>query len=295
MKNKYKGITIPYYYYNHTKVYSYFIYKNKEYMDFSKMLNSFINTQLTYHYNIEKEEYEVHNLSDVLYAVCLNYSKFSIPKKYIKEYSKREYKYILGLKEAIINNKLKVEYIEDDLKSYFFSFKDRNQFKVDKEFKEKYNNVVIPKRAKSNITKNYYYAVGGEFYQTIYGALDSVYRDSLYYSYGGSKKVNDRTHFHCHSFDELIISIFRNNKNFKIHKFQQEDYSEQEIKLLEVLSKKLLDKNFQSVNDPFDKLDLEEYKYLKDSHKIFSLFIYNIKWFIKEKKYKRDVLKSHKI
>ena len=82
MKNKYKGITIPYYYYDKKRLHSYFIYKNKEYTDLSKVLNAFLNTQLTYHYNIEKEENEVHNLSDVLYAICQNPKEFSIPNKY---------------------------------------------------------------------------------------------------------------------------------------------------------------------------------------------------------------------
>lgn len=295
MKNKFKGITIPYYYYDKKRIYSYYIYKNKEYTDVAKMLNAFLGTQLTYHYNLEKEENEVHNLSEVLAAICSHPKEFSIPRKYHKEYSKREFDYIIGLKEAILKDKLKVEYIEEDLKPYLFTFKERKLYELDKEFKEKYNDVVVPKRVKSEINKRYYFAVGGEFYETIYGALNDVYNNSLYYSYGGSKRVNDRTHLHSHSFDELIASVFRNNQDFKIHKFQREDYSEQEIQLLEALANKLIEKGFTSVKDAFELLDLEEYKYLKDNHKIFSLLIFNIKWEIKERKYNKEVLDSHKI
>jgi len=295
MKSKYKGITVPYYYYDKKRIKSYFIYKNKEYTELSKVLNAFLGTQLTYHYNIEKEEYEVHNLSDVLYAICQRAKGFSIPNKYKKEYSDRELEYIKGLKESILNNKLKVEYIEDDLKPYFFTFKERKLYKLDKEFKSKYNDIVIPKRVKSTTNKEYYFAVGGEFYENIYRALDSVYYNSLYYSFGGTKRNNDRTHYHSHNFLELIISVFRNNEEFKIHKFQIEDYSKQEIELLETLANKLKEIGFHSVKEHYDQDDLEEYKYLKDNHKIISLLIYNIKWTIKDHKYKKEVLNSHKI
>ena len=295
MKNKYKGITIPYYYYDKKRLHTYFIYKNKEYTDLAKVLNAFLGTQLTYHYNIEKEENEVHNLSDVLYAICQNPKEFSIPNKYKKEYSPREYEYIKGLKESILNNKLKVEYMEEELSPNLFTFWERKQYQLDKEFKEKYNDLVIPKRVRSNITKQYYYAVGGECYETIYHALEAVYYNSFYYSFGGTKRINDRTHFHSHNFTELIVSVFNNNQEFKIHKFQMEDYSNQELQLLETLANKLKEKGFESVHQQYDQLDLEEYKYLKDNHKLISLLIYNIKWTIKDYKYKKEVLKSHKI
>ena len=295
MKAKYKGITIPYYYYDKKKLISYFIYKDKEYLDLSRLLNAFLGMQLNYHYNIEKDEVLVHNLSDVLYAVCQKTKEFSIPNKYKKEYSSRELKYILELKESILKNKLKVEYVEEDLKPYLFTFKERKLYKLDKEFKAKYNDVVVPKRAKSTITKQYYFAVGGEFYENIYRALDSVYYNSLYYSFGGTKRNNDRTHFHSHNFLELIISIFRNNQAFKIHKFQLEDYSDQELELLETLSLKLKELGFESVQRNYTEEDLEEYKYLKDNHKLISLLIYNIKWAIKDKQFEYELLESHKI
>lgn len=290
MKKIFKGITIPYRYYDPSSAYELFIYKNKEYYDLGKLLNDFLGITLNYHYLINDKEYEVHNLSDVIYALCLHPEHFTIKNK--KEYSKQEYDYIIKLQKSINDNKLKLEYIESELK--FHSFKERKLYKIDKEFK-KYRNIIIPKKIKSEANGLFYYTVGGEYYSSLFAALDNVYNNSLYYPYGGSKRPNDRTHRHVHSFEELIEDVFEDNKFFKIHPFQSEYYSKQEIEILIELANQLTTKGYRSIPNPYEQLDYEEYRYLKDNHKYISLLIFNIKWNIKEKQYKKDVIKSHKI
>jgi len=52
---------------------------------------------------------------------------------------------------------------------------------------------------------------------------------------------------------------------------------------------------FHSVERNIDELDYEEYFYLKDNKKYLSLIIHNIRFYKEDKKYRNDVLNSHKI
>ena len=89
--------------------------------------------------------------------------------------------------------------------------------------------------------------------------------------------------------------IFKVSSKFKIHVSQREFYSEQELIFLEKLSKKLKAMKFQSIEQQYDNIEWQEYNYLKDNKKYLSLLIHNIKYYNKEKKYKKEVLRSHKI
>ncbi len=296
MKRKLKGITIPYLYYDKSKNYTYYIYKDKEYTNLDKLFTDFVGSYLTYHFNINEKTHEVHNLSEVLEALLKNKKSFSIPKNYKEEYSKEEYAYITKLQDRLLNEKLKIE--NNQLYEHKFTIKnifEYRLFKFTKEIFEKYKKIAIPKKIHSNIFNHDYYVVAGSAYESIYHALDEVFDDSLYYQFGGTKKENNRSHFHSHNFDDLISLIFERSSKFKIHVFQQEFYSKQELEFLNKLADKLKKMKFHSVERNIDELDYEEYFYLKDNKKYLSLLIHNIRFYKEEKKYRNDVLNSHKI
>ncbi len=296
MKRKLKGITIPYLYYDKSKNYTYYIYKDKEYTNLDKLFTDFVGSYLTYHFNINEKTHEVHNLSEVLEALLKNKKSFSIPKNYKEEYSKEEYAYITKLQDRLLNEKLKIE--NNQLYEHKFTIKnifEYRLFKFTKEIFEKYKKIAIPKKIHSNIFNHDYYVVAGSAYESIYHALDEVFDDSLYYQFGGTKKENNRSHFHSHNFDDLISLIFERSSKFKIHVFQQEFYSKQELEFLNKLADKLKKMKFHSVERNIDELDYEEYFYLKDNKKYLSLIIHNIRFYKEDKKYRNDVLNSHKI
>lgn len=296
MKRKLKGITIPYLYYDKSKNYTYYIYKDKEYTNLDKLFTDFVGSYLTYHFNINEKTHEVHNLSEVLEALLKNKKSFSIPKNYKEEYSKEEYAYITKLQDRLLNEKLKIE--NNQIYEHKFTIKnifEYRLFKFTKEIFEKYKKIAIPKKIHSNIFNHDYYVVAGSAYESIYHALDEVFDDSLYYQFGGTKKENNRSHFHSHNFDDLISLIFERSSKFKIHVFQQEFYSKQELEFLNKLADKLKKMKFHSVERNIDELDYEEYFYLKDNKKYLSLLIHNIRFYKEDKKYRNDVLNSHKI
>lgn len=296
MKFKYRHITVPYFYNDTKENYSYYIYHNRKYKDLNKLFTKFIGFYLTYHYEIKDNIKEVHNLSDVLYDLIKNYDTFKIPRKYQKEYSSNELEYIKELQTKLKNNSLKVEYIkENDSKLRIKDFLNRKLIKFNNKIYNKYKDVIIPKKIYSKEFKNNYYIVAGEAYESIYHALDAVFDKSLYYQFGGTKNQNNRTHKHSHSFDDLIALIFSNANNFKIHVSQREFYSEQELTFLTKLSEKLREMKFQSVSRNYDDLDIDEYIYLKENKNYLRLLIHNIKFYWAEKKYQKEVLKSHKI
>ena len=66
MKAKYRGITVPYRYFDKSRNYTYYVYKDKEYHDLSKLFKAFVGSYLTYHFEVKEKEIEVHNLSEVL-------------------------------------------------------------------------------------------------------------------------------------------------------------------------------------------------------------------------------------
>lgn len=296
MKRKFKGITIPYLYYDKDSNYTFYIYKNKEYTDLNKLFTNFVGFYLTYHFMLSDQEYEVHNLSEVLDYLLKNPDTFSIPKKYKKEYSLDEYNYIIELQDRILNKLLKI----DDKENYQSKFSLKNiqnpkLYHFTKTIQDKYKNIIVPKKIRSDIYHHYYYVVAGNAYQDIYHALNEVYSNSLYYQFGGTKNENNRTHLHSHSFEDLIKLIFSSSTRFKIHVFQQKYYSEQELKFLTILADKLKELNFTSIERDYKYLDPEEYFYLKDNKKFISLLIYNLKYNKYEKEYQKAVLESHKI
>lgn len=296
MHKKLKGITVPYLYYSKKDNYTYYIYQDKKYTDLNKLFTDFLGSYLTYHYRVKDTLKEAHNLSDVLYDLIKNKGNIEIPKKYKEEYSQEEYQYINNLKDKIINKKLKIGYNQEH--EYLFDIKyirEYKLFKFTKKIYKEYKDLEIPKLIFSKEYKHNYYVVAGSAYESIYHALDEVFEDNLYYEFGGTKRNNNRSHSHCHSFDDLINLIFKNSSQFKIHLHQQQFYSKQELEFLNNLANKLKKMKFRSVEKPYDSLNDEEYIYLKDNKKIFSLLFHNIRYYKEEKKYERDVLNSHKI
>ena len=88
--------------------------------------------------------------------------------------------------------------------------------------------------------------------------------------------------------------IFTYSSKFKIHVFQRQYYSKQQLEFLTKLSEKLKEMKFHSVESKMDT-DVEEYFYLKDNKKNIRLFFHNIKYYFADKKLRSEILKSHKI
>lgn len=296
MKRQLKGITVPYLYYNKKKNKTYYIYNDKKYTDLNKLFTDFIGLYLTYHFEVKGNLYEVHSLSEVLEYLLKNKKTFTIPKKYKEEYSKEEYNYIMRLQKELLNDSLKLSYVPNlDFKFTLKELKNYNLYKFSKEIYEKYKNISLPKKIHSDIYNNDYYVIAGQAYESIYHAIDEIYDNNLYYQFGGTKNANNRSHLHSHSFDDLIALIFNCSHKFKIHVFQQEFYSKQELEFLNLLADKLKTMKFRSIERQYDTLDGDEYCYLKDNKKYLSLLLYNWRSYLKDKKYQQDVLKSHKI
>ncbi len=296
MKLKYKGITVPYRVYDNKENYTYYIYNDKKYTDLNKLFMDFLGSYLTYHFNIKDKEKEVHNLSEVLEAVIKYKEDFSIPNKYKKEYSTDELKYIKDLKTKLVKNELKAEYEPDkEFKKSLKDIKHWKQIDFEKFVYEKYSKVYTPKKIHSEYFDKDYYVVAGSYYEDIYGALEQVYNNSFYYQFGGTKSRNNRSHQHSHSFDDLVARVFNTSSKFKIHTNQREFYSEQELEFLTKLADKLQKMKFHSPEHIQDTLDAEEYIYLKDNRKYFSLLINNIRFYKNYKKYEKEKLNAHKI
>lgn len=295
MKLKYRNITVPYKIYDQKENSTYYIYNNKKYYNLNKLFMDFIGCYLTYHFEVKGQEKEVHSLNEVVEALVKNKETFKIPKKYLEEYSEREYQYIFDLQKLLLKDKLEIHYNNEyEFKYSRKEFGNKNYYNFSKEVYEKYKKVVIPKKIKSDIYNREYYVVAGRAYERITDALGEVYDGTFYYQFGGTKNPNNRTHSHSHDFEDLIWMIFCYSSSFKIHVFQRQYYSKQELEFLSSLSEKFKKMNFHSVERK-NNIDVEEYFYLKDNHKIIKLFFHNIKYYIEDKSYERAVLKAHKI
>lgn len=292
MQRKYKNITVPYRYFNQNKNYTCYILNDKEYFDLNELFKDFIGCYLTYHFEVKENVYEVHNLSEVIEALIKNKDTFKIAKEYKVEYSEDELKYLKSLQKALLNDKLKIAY-ENTREINMKDYSTRSSYILAKEVYDKYRKVVIPKKVKINNCE--YYVVAGEYFESIYHALEIVFDSNLYYQFGGTKKENNRNHLHSHFFDDLISLIFTNSEQFKIHVFQKQYYSQQELDFLSKLSEKLRSMNFHSVTFNPDRIEYEEYWYLKDNKKKLRLIVNNLKWRKLNKEYKKAVLDSHKI
>lgn len=292
MKRKFKNITVPYRYFDEKKNYTCYILKDKEYCDLNLLFKEFIGLYLTYHFEVKDKVYEVHNLSEVLDSLIKNKEDFKIPKEYYDEYSEEELKYINKLQKDIVNDKLKIAYeMKPELKRKDYASSEC--YDMAREVYNKYNKVVIPKKVKLN--NRDYYVVAGMYFQSIYHALELVYDNNICYQFGGTRKENNRNHYQAHSFDDLIGLIFSDSEHFKIHVFQRQYYSKQELEFLAKLAEKLKKMNFHSVTFEPDKIEYEEYWYLKDHKKYFKLMGNNLKWRRINKEFEKDVLDSHKI
>ena len=295
MKNKLKGITVPYKYFDKKENYTYYIYKDKKYTDLNKLFTKFVGSYLTYHYEIDSALKEVHNLSEVIDAILKNYQTFSIPSEYKKEYSNLELKYINRLIDDLNNNKLEKPY-EHEFTYSIKDFKNRKLFKFNKYIFNQYKDTFTPKKIRTQkYYKHDYYVVAGVAYQSIYHALDEVFAENILYLFGGTKNPNNRTHSHSHSFDDLIGLIFEKSNKFIIHKFQQEFYSKQELDFLNRLADKINEMGFKSVEKPYEPFNSYEYNYFKDNHQYIHLLIHNLRYNREQRIYKNKVIESHKI
>lgn len=296
MKRKYKNITIPLFTYDKKENNSYFIYKDKKYYKLNELSKDFIEYELEYHIKINDKEKILHNITDVIEQLILHPKTFKISKKYYNEYSNDEITYINKLQKQLLNKELRA--ITEPSYNYKFKLKDINNLKIilfNKKIFKKYKNTIIPKKIYSEEFKQTYYVCLGEYYPNIIYALEEVYLNSFYYQYGGNKSVGSYNHFHAHEFNEVIRDIFNNFDKFKIHKFQEEYFSNQELELINKICSKLKKLKYKPALRKFEESEFEEYCYLKDNKKYIKLFIINIKDKIKDIKYYKELLKSHKI
>lgn len=295
MKLKYRNITVPYRRFDKKRNYSYYIYQDKEYTDLNKLFTDFLGSYLTYHFKTKDTIHAVHNLNDVIEHLLYHYEDFEIPKEYKSEYSTWEYKYLTTLQKRLIKDELVVESKPEEFPLSLSEVKDKKRYLFEKDIYYKYRNVKIPKKVFSEEYNHHYYVVGGEYFDSLNHALDMVFDLTLYYQSGGTKNPNNNSHVHTHSFDELIALIFSNSSKFKIHVFQRQYYSKQELEFLEKLSEKLKEMKFHSVEKNYDKTDYEEYFFYKDNKKYIRLLFHNIRIHFDELKHQKEVLKSHKI
>ena len=291
---KYKGITVPYEYFDKKRNYVFYAYKDKDYHDVAKVFKAFVGSYLTYHFEVKDKEIEVNNLSDVLDNLIRFSDTFKIPSKYKDEYSELEYEYIKGLLDAIKKDKLSINY-NPEFRYSKKDFKTAKIYRFSKEIDKKYNDVVLPKRIKDKIFNNDYYVVGGVAYQSIYYALEVVYEGGLFYQFGGTKNPNNRTHQIAHNFDDLIGLILKKSSKFVIHEHQYDFYSKQELEFLNLLSNKLNEMGYKSVEPKYEEEYTEEYNYLKDNRRYLGILLNNIKYYLKRKRTKKAQIKSHKI
>ena len=294
MKAKYNNITVPYQYFDKKRNYTYYVYKNKEYHDPAKVFKAFVGSYLTYHFEVKDKEIEVHNLSEVLDNLLRFPDTFKIPTKYKEEYSELEYNYIKGLLEDIKKDTLKINY-NPEFNYSKHDFKTGKIYKFCREIDKKYNDVVVPKRIKDRIFNNDYYVVGGVAYESIYRALDVVYEGEMHYLFGGTKNHNNRSYSEVHNFDDLLTQVFKKSTKFIIHVHQQEYYSKQELEFLQLLADKINEMGFKSIEPKYEEEYTEEYNMLKDQHRYLGILLNNIKYYLKQKRHERAVLKSHKI
>lgn len=292
MKSIYKNITVPYKYYNVRKDYYSYIYNDQEYFNLNELFTKFVGNYLTYHFDIDNKTKTVHSLEEVVINLLNHSDTFKISTK--EEYSKDELEYLKGL-QNLINKKDITKPKDGILVPRPHKRRNIKIYKDIKYFKDNYSDIIIPKKVYSKIFKRYYYTSCGEKFYNIFSALEMIYPNSFYYPYGGNKKVNNRTHLHCHSFTDLISAIFKNYEKFKINDFQKESYSNQELELITKILNKLKSMNYHNVKDIYSNEDYEEYSYLKENNHKIKLFLFETKWYIKEKKHKRDIIKSHKI
>lgn len=294
MKSRYHNITVPYLYFDKKRNKTYYIYKDKEYIYLNDLTKAFIDFELTYHFETDGKLKEVHNFDDVIEGLLNNYRDFHIARKYLSEYSENELNYLHKLNNALLKDRLKLNYDYSKMPATFKPSEKKYQ-KAYYEAMRKYANVIKPRKVTIATYNEKFYVVGGIIQENIISALDQVFDYSLYYEYGGKPRSTSNASFHEHDFKSIISSIFSNYNNFKLYKHQYDCYSKQEIFLITEILDKLKKMNYKVVSRNYSNLDYEEYFYLKDNHKYFSLLLFNIKDYFKDKEYEKERLEAHKI
>ena len=117
----------------------------------------------------------------------------------------------------------------------------------------------------------------------------------MHYLFGGTKNHNNRSYSEVHNFDDLLTQVFKKSTKFIIHVHQQEYYSKQELEFLQLLADKINEMGFKSIEPKYEEEYTEEYNMLKDQHRYLGILLNNIKYYLKQKRHERAVLKSHKI
>lgn len=297
MRKLYKNINIPYHFFDRNSFQMYYIYNNKKYYDLNLLFNDYLGSYLTYHFKINGEIKEVHNLSDIANYLIEDYKTFEIPDEYKDEYTEREYKELYYIKKNLLENKSKETnsfYRPVSFKKFFRNPKDYLSYL---EFK-KYKELSIPKKVYSKVLKRDVYVLYGEFFNNAMNALDALFGVSFYYQFNGDRIEDSYNHSHEHEFESVVKCIFSQFDEFIIYDFQKQFFSKQELIFINKLLKKLKKDKFTSIyyknsNDYFQK-SINEYRYLKDNKKYLKLFIHNIKHYFKGKELEKDIINSHK-
>ena len=88
--------------------------------------------------------------------------------------------------------------------------------------------------------------------------------------------------------------MFRCDGIIKIYDFQKKFYSEQELKIIDLLNKKFEELNFNLPKKEYDNESFKKWEYYKDNKKYLRLLFFEIKEDLKDRKEKNDKLKRHK-
>lgn len=299
IKRKYRGIKVPYAYYDSSISKSGYIYKDKFYADLNELFKDFVGFYLNYHVLVNTEEVIVHGLEDVAELLILNYPNAKIPSKYKDEYSEMEYRFLMRLlKHLEKKDFIKPEYHE--LKPWFFrNFDSYKWYRANKEMQQ-YKDVIFPKKVYSNVYKREVYVLRGEI-MGLFSALDEVVSEGLYYKYRGEFDGESVSNSHQHRFENVIDRIFYVYNDFEFCDDKEKFYSRQEVKFLEALIKRLeelsyktLDKIFVDRNFFYSKECNVYWRYV-DEKKHIKAFLMSLKLKRTFKTAKKEELRNHKL
>ena len=295
MKRKYKNIIVPYIFFDKKKDDSYYIYNDKEYKELYKVLKDFIGSCLVYHFEVNDKLIEVYDMENVLEYIISDYDSFKIPTKYKKEYSEDEYKTINYVLD-ILKNKKEIK-VDRERISYNgkkrLNKKERQWLSFLEEMKQ-YDNKIVPVKVHSKVYDIDVYTVNGEGFFNALSALDESTLCSFYYQFNGDGIEGGYDHNHEHFFNTVIDDMFRCDGIIKIYDFQKKFYSEQELKIIDLLNKKFEELNFNLPKKEYDNESFKKWEYYKDNKKYLRLLAFDIKEEIKDRKEKNDKLKRHK-
>jgi len=298
IKNKYRNITIPYFYANYNQNISGYIYKDEFYSknNLDSLFNDFIGFYLDYHFEVDGVISTVHSLEEVAEGLLNNYNSFKIPSQYKEDFSDSEYKAFIKAQEFLKENKQLV--IEKNAITNNFKNKNSPWNKLIKEIKG-YNNT-RPIKVYSSVFKRYFYVANSYPYWSLLSTFEEIYGVGFYYQYNGDGIDEYSDHQHAHDFEYVIREALERPHDFKIYKFQEQFFSKQEIKLLNAITKKLkstpYESNISYYNDILYNGELaHKYYEYRDKKRYFKAYLCNkkIKRIIKANQKKR--LENHKI